>query len=161
METVIERVAQYQCDRICVTGGEPLAQKGCFPLLTALCDKGFAVSLETSGAVSIAAVDPRVMIVMDLKTPDSLESHRNDLSNLEYLKPQDQIKFVLCSRADYEWASGMIARYDLSSKAHLLFSPSWNQLNATDLANWIVVDKLPVRFQIQLHKILWKDQPGH
>jgi len=161
IENILAKVSAYQCPQICVTGGEPLAQKGCLSLLTALCDKGFTVSLETSGAIDIAEVDPRVVIVMDIKTPGSLESHRNNLSNLDYLKPQDQIKFVLCSREDYDWAAEMIQTHQLTSKTQLLFSPSWNQLNARDLADWIVADKLPVRFQLQLHKILWNDQPGH
>ncbi|TIE10939.1 7-carboxy-7-deazaguanine synthase QueE, partial [Legionella pneumophila] len=122
---------------------------------------GYSVSLETSGARDIASVDQRVMIVMDLKTPDSREADKNLLSNLNFLKPTDQIKFVLCSRNDYEWACSMLSEYQLAERVQLLFSPSWNQLNPTDLANWIIQDKLPVRFQLQLHKILWNDAPGH
>lgn len=161
MDQLLDEVASYNCPYVCVTGGEPLAQPGCFELLKKLCDAGYKVSIETSGARDISAVDPRVMVVMDLKTPDSLEADKNMLSNLDYLKPSDQIKFVLCSRNDYDWSREMIAEHRLSERVQLLFSPSWNQLNPTDLANWIVADNLPVRFQIQLHKILWNDSPGH
>ena len=158
---IVDTVGSYQCPYVCVTGGEPLAQPGCITLLKRLCDLGYNVSLETSGARSIIDVDPRVMIVMDLKTPDSLEVDKNLLVNLDYIKPTDQIKFVLCSRKDYEWACTMINEHRLSERVQLLFSPSWNQLNPTELANWIIKDKLPVRFQLQLHKILWNDAPGH
>ncbi len=161
MDEILNTVASYQCNYVCVTGGEPLAQPGCAQLLKRLCDAGYSVSLETSGARDISNVDQRVMVVMDLKTPDSLESDKNLWANLDYLKPADQIKFVLCSRNDYEWACDIVNKHRLSERAQLLFSPSWNQLNPTDLANWIVQDKLPVRFQIQLHKILWNDAPGH
>ena len=161
IDEVCDTVASYQCHYVCVTGGEPLAQPGCLDLLKKLCDAGYSVSLETSGARDISNVDQRVMVVMDLKTPDSLESAKNLLTNLDYLKAEDQIKFVLCSRNDYEWACTIINEYRLSERVQLLFSPSWNQLNPTDLANWIVQDKLPVRFQLQLHKILWNDAPGH
>ncbi|MCL9682789.1 7-carboxy-7-deazaguanine synthase QueE [Legionella maioricensis] len=161
MDEVLNTVASYQCNYVCVTGGEPLAQPGCIDLLKKLCDAGYSVSLETSGARDISKVDQRVMVVMDLKTPDSLESDKNLLANLDYLKADDQIKFVLCSRNDYEWACNVINEYRLYERVQLLFSPSWNQLNPTDLANWIVQDKLPVRFQLQLHKILWNDAPGH
>lgn len=161
LDEIMHQIASYQCPRVCVTGGEPLAQPACNELLTRLCDAGFAISLETSGARDISAVDPRVMIVMDLKTPDSLEMDKNLFANLDFLKPTDQIKFVLCSRSDYEWAKKIIVEYRLAEFVQLLFSPSWNQLNPTDLADWIVADKLPVRFQIQLHKILWNDEPGH
>lgn len=161
IDDVILSVASYKCHHVCVTGGEPLAQPGCIHLLKRLCDAGHFVSLETSGARPISDVDSRVMVVMDLKTPDSLESDRNLLSNLDYLKPTDQIKFVLCSRKDYEWACQMMGEHRLSERVQLLFSPSWNQLNPTELANWIIQDNLPVRFQLQLHKILWNDAPGH
>ncbi|CZG91346.1 TPA: 7-carboxy-7-deazaguanine synthase QueE [Legionella pneumophila] len=161
IDDILNKVASYQCQHVCVTGGEPLAQPGCIPLLSKLCDAGYSVSLETSGARDIASVDQRVMIVMDLKTPDSREADKNLLSNLSFLKPTDQIKFVLCSRTDYEWACSMLSEYQLAELVQLLFSPSWNQLNPTDLANWIIQDKLPVRFQLQLHKILWNDAPGH
>ncbi|HAT1657979.1 TPA: 7-carboxy-7-deazaguanine synthase QueE [Legionella pneumophila] len=161
IDDILNKVASYQCQHVCVTGGEPLAQPGCIPLLSKLCDAGHLVSLETSGARDIASVDQRVMIVMDLKTPDSREADKNLLSNLSFLKPTDQIKFVLCSRNDYEWACSMLSEYRLAERVQLLFSPSWHQLNPTDLANWIIQDKLPVRFQLQLHKILWNDAPGH
>ncbi|CCD06139.1 TPA: 7-carboxy-7-deazaguanine synthase QueE [Legionella pneumophila] len=161
IDDILNKVASYQCQHVCVTGGEPLAQPGCIPLLSKLCDAGYSVSLETSGARDIASVDQRVMIVMDLKTPDSREADKNLLSNLSFLKPTDQIKFVLCSRNDYEWACSMLSEYQLAERVQLLFSPSWNQLNPTVLANWIIQDKLPVRFQLQLHKILWNDAPGH
>lgn len=161
IDALMIAVTAYQCPQICVTGGEPLAQPGCIPFLTRLCDAELSVSLETSGARDISGVDKRVMVVMDLKTPDSLESDKNLLSNLDHLKRTDQIKFVLCSRADYDWACQMIKTHQLSQRAQLLFSPSWKQLNPTQLANWIIQDNLPVRFQLQLHKILWDDAPGH
>ncbi|MFI4963245.1 MAG: 7-carboxy-7-deazaguanine synthase QueE [Legionellales bacterium] len=161
LDAIIESVNAFDCKYICVTGGEPLAQPACIELLKRLCDLGYFVSIETSGARDIAQVDKRVMIVMDLKTPDSLEADKNLLTNLEYLKPGDQIKFVLCSRSDYEWACHLMVEHRLSERTELLFSPSWNQLNPTELANWIIADKLPVRFQLQLHKILWNDSPGH
>ncbi|MDI9818703.1 MULTISPECIES: 7-carboxy-7-deazaguanine synthase QueE [unclassified Legionella] len=161
VDSIIATVASYQCKFVCVTGGEPLAQPGCITLLEALCDAGYNVSLETSGARDIAQVDKRVMVVMDLKTPASGESDKNLFRNLDYLKPDDQIKFVLCDRNDYEWACQIITTYNLSERVQLLFSPSWNELNPTLLADWIISDKLPVRFQLQLHKILWNDTPGH
>lgn len=161
VDDILKNVASYSCTHVCVTGGEPLAQPGCNTLLSKLCDQGHFVSIETSCARDISQVDKRVMIVMDLKTPDSLEVDKNLLSNLEHLKASDQIKFVLCSRKDYDWACSMIKEYSLEQRVQLLFSPSWNQLNPTDLANWIIEDKLPVRFQLQLHKILWNDAPGH
>ena len=161
IEDIIQKVASYDCKQVCITGGEPLAQTTCIKLLTTLCDAGFSVSLETSGARDISQVDARVMIVMDLKTPDSLESDKNLLSNLPFLKAGDQIKFVLCSRQDYEWAKEMLITHKLTEHTQILFSPSWNELQPTELANWIVKDKLSVRFQLQLHKILWNDAPGH
>ncbi len=161
ISTILTQIETYNCKQICVTGGEPLAQPTCFTLLTALCDAGYQVSLETSGARDIALVDTRVMIVMDLKTPDSDEENKNLWSNLKHLKNSDQIKFVLCSRNDYDWACRMIKEYRLATICQLLFSPSWNQLNPTLLANWILKDNLAVRFQLQLHKILWNDAPGH
>ncbi len=161
MNDILSRVAAFDCEHVCVTGGEPLAQPGCIELLKRLCDAGHAVSLETSGARDISAVDQRVMVVMDLKTPDSGESEKNLFTNLAHLKPTDQIKFVLCSQADYQWACAMITEHQLTEHAQILFSPSWNQLNPTTLANWIIQDRLPVRFQLQLHKILWNDAPGH
>ncbi len=161
VDDILAQVASFDCQHVCVTGGEPLAQPGCIDLLKRLCDKGYHVSIETSGARSIAEVDNRVMVVMDLKTPDSGECERNMLSNLPCLKSQDQIKFVLCSREDYQWACAMIHEHKLTDRAHILFSPSWDQLSPTLLADWIIQDRLPVRFQLQLHKILWNDAPGH
>lgn len=161
IETILQAIADFQCKRVCVTGGEPLAQKGCYDFLEKLCDAGYEVSIETSGARDIAPIDARVMIVMDLKTPDSEEQDKNLLSNLDHIKMTDQIKFVICSRIDYDWACMMIKQYDLANKTQLLFSPSWHQINHRDLAEWILQDRLPVRFQLQLHKILWNDVPGH
>lgn len=161
IDDIITHVATFDCQHVCVTGGEPLAQPGCIELLKKLCDQGFSVSIETSGARDIGLIDQRVMIVMDLKTPDSGECEKNLLTNLAYLKSTDQIKFVLCSREDYDWACAMITEHRLTEHAHVLFSPSWGQLNPTMLADWIVHDRLPVRFQLQLHKILWNDAPGH
>lgn len=159
--TILKEVAAFNCRHVCVTGGEPLAQPDCLALLQALCDNGHAVSLETSGARPLEGVDPRVMIVMDLKTPGSNECDKNLFENLDYLKPTDQIKFVLCNRADYDWARQCIRDYQLCERTQVLFSPSWHELNPTVLADWIIQDQLPVRFQIQLHKILWNDTPGH
>lgn len=160
LSAILAQVASYECQHVCVTGGEPLAQPACIALLKQLCDAGHKVSLETSGARDLAEVDERVMIVMDLKTPDSEECEKNLFSNLEYLKPSDQIKFVLCSRKDYDWACQIMKEFDLPKRVQILFSPSWNQLDPTQLADWIVQDRLAVRFQLQLHKILWNDAPG-
>lgn len=161
ISAIISQVRNFNCPYVCVTGGEPLAQPGCIELLKQLCDAGLTVSLETSGAMDIAEVDQRVMIVMDLKTPGSDECDKNLLSNLSHLKKTDQIKFVLCNREDYDWACGMIQDHRLTEQTQLLFSPSWTELNPTTLADWIVADRLPVRFQLQLHKILWNDAQGH
>lgn len=161
LDDILHQISQYNCKQVCVTGGEPLAQPNCFNLLSNLCDEGYAVSIETSGALDIANVDKRVMVVLDIKTPASGECAKNLMSNLAYLKPTDQIKFVICNRDDYLWACETIKEYNLSYKAHVLFSPSWGELNPTDLANWMIEDKLNVRFQLQLHKILWNDAPGH
>ncbi|MCL4790453.1 MAG: 7-carboxy-7-deazaguanine synthase QueE [Gammaproteobacteria bacterium] len=158
---VLERVSAFSVRHVCVTGGEPLAQPACLELLAALCDAGYAVSLETSGALDISAVDPRVTVVLDIKTPDSAESERNLWSNLLRLKRDDQIKFVICSRADYEWSKHVLSERGLAQLCEVLFSPSWGQLPARDLAEWILADRLPVRFQLQLHKYLWGDAPGH
>nr|WP_207143757.1 7-carboxy-7-deazaguanine synthase QueE [Ectothiorhodospira shaposhnikovii] len=157
---ILEQVAGYGVRHVCVTGGEPLAQPDCLPLLTALCDAGHEVSLETSGALDLALVDPRVIKVMDLKTPASGESGRNCWENLQYLVPADQIKFVLCDRADYEWARDSLQAHNLAARAEILFSPVHGRLSPRDLAEWILTDRLPVRFQIQLHKWLWDDARG-
>ncbi|MBA2655528.1 MAG: 7-carboxy-7-deazaguanine synthase QueE [Tatlockia sp.] len=161
ISSIINKVASYECQYICVTGGEPLAQQGCHELLQQLCELGYQVSLETSGARDISQVDNRVMVVMDLKTPGSLETDKNLFTNIDYLKSIDQIKFVLCNRDDYVWAQQIMVQYRLPEKVQVLFSPSWQELNPTHLADWIVQDRLPVRFQLQLHKILWNDAPGH
>ena len=160
IDDILAQVAACHCPYVCVTGGEPLAQPNCIALLQALCDAGYRVSIETSGARDITAIDPRVTVVMDLKTPDSGEVDRNLWSNISRLKQNDQIKFVLCSREDYKWARQTLEDRQLASQAHILFSPSWEQLNPTELASWILEDKLPVRLQLQLHKILWSDARG-
>ena len=159
---VLEQVAAFSPRYICVTGGEPLAQPSCIALLSALCDAGYQVSLETSGAMPIDKVDARVSRGLDLKTPDSAESSRNLWDNIPLLTKHDQVKFVICSRRDYDWARLQLDQYRLSERAgEVLFSPSFGQQNATELADWIVQDNLPVRFQLQLHKLLWNDEPGH
>ena len=145
---------------VCVTGGEPLAQKSCLDLLTALCDAGFRVSLETSGAMDVAPVDPRVSRVVDVKTPDSGEAARNRLENLALLGERDQLKIVLCSRADYDWARALLHQYATGVRCQVLFSPSWGQLEPRALAEWILADRLDVRLQVQLHKYLWGNEPG-
>lgn len=161
IDCILEQVATYQTAHVCITGGEPLAQPNCIPLLQRLCDANYIVSIETSGALDISQIDPRVLIVMDIKTPGSGEVSRNLWANIPLLKRQDQIKFVICDRDDYIWACDMIKQYQLTEKAHVLFSTSWEQLNPTELANWILSDQLSVRFQLQLHKILWADAKGH
>ncbi len=162
LEDILEQVASYKPMYVCVTGGEPLAQPNCHPLLTRLCDIGYQVSLETSGAMSVAEVDARVSRVLDLKTPASGESARNLYDNIPLLKPADQVKFVICNRQDYEWARLKIDELGLTQKVDdILFSPSFGEIEAKDLANWIIEDNLPVRFQLQLHKLLWNDAPGH
>jgi 7-carboxy-7-deazaguanine synthase len=160
LDAVVAAVAQYDARYVTVTGGEPLAQKQALPLLESLCDAGYEVSLETSGALDIAAVDPRVVKVMDLKTPGSGEATKNRWQNLEHLAQRDQIKFVLCDRADYDWACSVIVQHALADCCELLFSPSFEQLEAQTLADWILTDRLPVRFQLQLHKLLWGETPG-
>lgn len=161
IDTVLEKVRELGCRRITVTGGEPLAQKPCLRLLTELCDQGYSVSLETSGAMSIAGVDPRVSIILDLKTPASGEVSRNDYSNIPLLKAVDEVKFVLTDRRDYDWAVMKLDELGLADKVNnILFSPTFGQLSPTDLADWVVADRLPVRVQLQLHKLLWNDEPG-
>lgn len=162
LDTIVERVAAYRPRYVCVTGGEPLAQPGCIALLTRLCDAGYEVSLETSGALDVSAVDPRVSKVLDLKTPGSAEVGRNRYDNIALLTPNDQVKFVICSREDYDWAVSKLIEYRLAERAgEVLFSPSHQQVSARALADWIVADNLPVRLQLQLHKLLWNDEPGH
>jgi len=160
---ILEQAAHYRAQYATyatVTGGEPLAQKNCLALLTALCDAGYCVSLETSGALDISGVDPRVSKIMDIKTPGSGELEKNRWANLDYLTPHDEIKFVLCDEADYHWACRMIREHNLDTRCPVLFSPVHGQLDSTTLAGWILRDQLPVRMQIQLHKLLWEDGPG-
>lgn len=160
LDTVMEQVAAYAPQYVCVTGGEPLAQEACLELLVALCDAGYRVSLETSGALDISRVDPRVVNVMDLKTPGSGEEEKNLFSNIDRLKPEDQVKFVICDAADYDWAREQLRAWDLGNRCQVLFSPALGLQNATELAEWILRDRLNVRFQIQLHKYLWGDVAG-
>ena len=155
IDAILERVALHDTRYVCVTGGEPLAQKACLPLLTALCDKGYLVSLETSGALDISQVDSRVSRIVDIKTPGSGEVEKNHWENLAHLKPSDEIKLVLCDETDYRWAQQALKEYALSHRCPVLFSPAFGQLDATQLAEWILRDQLPVRMQIQLHKYLW------
>jgi 7-carboxy-7-deazaguanine synthase len=160
IDGILAEVAKHGVRHVCVTGGEPLAQKRCLALLEKLCDAGYEVSLETSGAIDIAGVDARVSRVLDLKTPGSKEMHRNLLDNLPLLTAHDQVKFVVCDRADYDWAKAMVAEHGLVARCEVLFSPSHAQVAPRELAEWILADRLPVRFQMQLHKALWGDQPG-
>lgn len=160
LDDILAQVKQYKAHYVTVTGGEPLAQPNCLPLLTKLCDAGYEVSLETSGALDVSEVDPRVVKVVDLKTPASKECSKNLYDNIQYLDKKDQVKFVICNREDYDWSVATMNQYNLPAKCEVLFSPSYQDLPVTQLADWIVQDQLPVRFQIQLHKILWQDQSG-
>ena len=160
LPTVLDWVGRAAVRHVCVTGGEPLAQPGCLPLMEALCDAGFAVSLETSGAMEVAGVDPRVAIVMDWKAPASGESARNLAANIPRLKAGDQLKFVLAGREDFDWARAELDRLGLDPEVEVLFSPVFGELEPRTLADWIVAERVPVRFQVQLHKLLWGDQPG-
>lgn len=159
-DDILTEIWRYATPHVCVTGGEPLAQKRCGELLTRLCDEGFDVSLETSGAIDISLANRRVSRVMDLKTPASGEEAKNLWSNLKELTAHDQIKFVICSRDDYEWAREQLRKRELENYCTVLFSPVWGQVEARELAEWILEDHLPVRFQLQLHKLLWGDVPG-
>ena len=156
---ILEAVAEYNPRYVTVTGGEPLAQKGCFSLLSQLCDR-YSVSLETSGALDVADVDKRVVKILDLKTPGSGEVDKNLYSNLQHLTAQDQIKFVLCHREDYDWAKSIIRQYPVLHEAQVLFSPVHGECSPQSLAEWILQDRLQVRLQVQLHKYLWNDEPG-
>jgi 7-carboxy-7-deazaguanine synthase len=156
----LETVRGYGTEHVCVTGGEPLAQPNCLRLLERLCDRGLNVSLETSGALDIAAVDERVSRVVDVKTPGSREAARNRIDNFGLLTPRDQLKFVICSREDYDWSKAFLQEHGLSQRTRILFSPSYNEVSPRALADWILADRLPVRFQLQLHKVLWGDTPG-
>jgi 7-carboxy-7-deazaguanine synthase len=160
MDTILAEVAKHGVRHVCVTGGEPLAQKRCLGLLARLCDAGYEVSLETSGAIDVADVDPRVIRIVDLKTPGSMEMHRNLMSNLPLLTARDQVKFVICDRADYDWAKAVMAEHTIDSRCEVLFSPSFTQVKPRELAEWIIADRLPVRFQTQLHKQLWGEEQG-
>ncbi|MGD9520528.1 7-carboxy-7-deazaguanine synthase QueE [Tepidiphilus sp. HLB4] len=160
IDEILARVSDLGLPEVCVTGGEPLAQAACRDLLTALADAGHRVSLETSGALSIAGLDPRVRCVMDLKAPGSGEADKNLWDNLDHLRPHDEVKFVLAGRADYDWAKDVLERHGLARRATVLFSPVAGELAPSTLADWIVADRLPVRFQLQLHKILWGDARG-
>jgi len=153
-------LAQYNTKTICVTGGEPLAQPNCKNLLHELCEQGFDVSLETSGAMDISQIDTRVSRVLDIKTPDSAEVNKNLWSNLEHLTSHDQVKFVLCSKTDFDWAKEVVNQHQLTDKCLVLFSPSHQQVKETELATWILEEQINVRFQMQLHKVLWNDEPG-
>lgn len=157
---VLDRVATFNCPTVCVTGGEPLAQKACLPLLTALCDRGYSVSLETSGALDVGAVDPRVSRIVDLKAPGSGEVGKNLWANLDHLNDRDELKLVLASRDDYDWAKAQLVERALAKRCPVLFSPVQGSLAAADLAAWILEDRLPVRFQLQLHKVLWGSEKG-
>ncbi len=157
---IVAHVRELGARHVCVTGGEPLAQPNCLKLLERLCDQGFEVSLETSGALDVGAVDARVARVIDVKTPGSKEAARNRIENFQLLTPRDQLKFVICSRADYEWSRAFIDEHQLGTKCGILFSPSYHEISPTMLADWILSDRLQVRFQMQLHKVLWGDVPG-
>lgn len=160
IEDILAEVGQYPTRQVCVTGGEPLSQKACLPLLVALCDAGYEVSLETSGALDIAAVDPRVARIMDLKAPDSGESDKNRYENLPLLTPRDEIKIVIASRSDYDWACRLLKAESLAGRCPVLLSPAQGRIEPRELAEWILADGLPVRFQLQLHKLLWGNMQG-
>ena len=157
---ILLKVAEYGTQYVTVTGGEPLAQKDCHILLKDLCDAGYSVSLETGGAIDTSKVDSRVSVILDIKTPGSGEMENNKWGNLAHLKKTDEVKFVLCNRADYEWAKELLTTHDIVNKCPILFSPVYQQVNPTELAEWVLADKLLVRMQVQLHKILWGEKPG-
>jgi len=159
-EDIIRQVTKFNCKDVCVTGGEPLAQANSKKLLKDLADLDFQVSLETGGSISLKGVDERVKIIMDIKTPDSGESTKNRWENLELLKQTDELKIVICSREDYQWSKEIVEQYKISEKCPILFSPCAESIDPRDLAEWILTDQLPIRFQMQIHKILWNNQPG-
>ena len=159
-EDIICQVTKFNCKDVCVTGGEPLAQANSKKLLKDLADLDFQVSLETGGSISLKEVDERVKIIMDIKTPDSGEATKNRWENLELLKQTDELKIVICSREDYQWSKEIIEQYKISEKCPILFSPCAESIDPRDLAEWILTDQLPIRFQMQIHKILWNNQPG-
>lgn len=160
ISAILAKVAEFGTRYVTVTGGEPLAQKDCHVLLKDLCDAGYSVSLETGGAIDIGPVDKRVSVILDIKTPGSGEVENNLWTNLTQLKPQDEVKFVLCSREDYDWAKTLLSTHKINEKCPVLFSPVYSQVNPTELAEWVLADRLPVRVQVQLHKILWGEKPG-
>jgi len=162
MDELIEEIESHNPQNICITGGEPLAQKEpCEELMGRLCDKGYSVSIETSGAIDIAGVDERVTKVMDLKAPDSGELAKNRYQNIRYLDKSDEVKFVIMSRKDYDWAKMQIDQYHLADKTNVIMSPCFGEIDEKELAEWIIADNLPVRFQLQMHKLLWNDAAGH
>ena len=160
MDDIMETIKKYDTHYVTVTGGEPLAQKEVLSLLKVLADQNYDVSLETGGGISIKEVDPRIKIILDIKTPESGEEKKNHWENLNLIHAKDEIKFVLCSREDYDWAKKILDQYKLTERCYVLFSPVYQKLNTTDLGNWILEDQLPVRLQIQLHKLLWGEKPG-
>jgi 7-carboxy-7-deazaguanine synthase len=160
VDDIMDTIKKYDTSYVTVTGGEPLAQKEVLSLLKKLADQNYEVSLETGGGLSIKEVDPRIKIILDIKTPESGEEKKNHWENLNLIQVKDEIKFVLCSREDYDWAKKILDQYQLAAKCHVLFSPVYQKLNGTDLGNWILEDRLPVRMQIQLHKLLWGEKPG-
>ena len=160
VSTILNQVKTFETKYVTVTGGEPLAQKECHVLLKMLCDAGYSVSLETGGGMDIAPVDERVSVILDIKTPGSNEEKNMLWSNLAHLKSKDEMKFVLCGRSDYDWAKQKIIALNLVDKCPIVFSPSFNELKPVDLAEWVLADQLPVRMQIQLHKILWGEKAG-
>ena len=157
---ILQQIKQYNATTVCVTGGEPLAQRSCGELLSQLSDEGYQVSIETSGSMDISQVDSRVSRIMDIKTPGSGEEPKNKYDNIQYLNQKDEVKFVLCDRNDYDWSKGIIDKYELLEKSQVLFSPVHEGVSPADLADWIIADQLNVRFQFQLHKFLWNDEPG-
>lgn len=161
LDAILAEVVRHGAHYVTVTGGEPLAQRNCLQLLRALCDAGYAVSLETGGALDVSGVDARVVKVLDIKTPASGEMEKNLWSNLEHLNPHDEIKFVLCDETDYVWAKQALEEYKLAQRCAVLFSPAQGQITAKDVAGWILRDRLPVRLQVQLHKLLWGNEAGH
>jgi len=162
LDQIIDEIKKYKSHYVCVTGGEPLAQKYCNELMSQLCDGGFSVSIETSGALPVNNIDKRVSIVMDLKTPASGEQKKNMMENIEYLDKKDQIKFVVCDQNDYQWSRQQIEDYQLADKVgDVLVSPSFDKIDVKALSSWILADNLPVRMQLQMHKIIWDDAPGH
>jgi len=160
VDEILNSIEHYDATHVMVTGGEPLAQKNCIELLQKLCDSGYQVSLETSGAILIDKVDQRVIKVLDVKTPASNEESKNKFENFDLLSPKDQIKFVICDEKDYQWSKQLIEQHGLTDRCEVLFSPAYQQQDATELAEWILRDRLNVRFQFQLHKYLWGDKPG-